>query len=236
VKKAQAWINQILLKDWSAEDLNNSKILYPVSNNIAARWMLEAGFKYERHKKSYYVDRHEDTDVLADRNKYMAEFFDEELLEHCWMQLSKRVYLQNKCLKSLSALKIITKIKQERKAKDTKDTIDVSAAVTKYLDAKAYHYRNDAGEEMVEVHADWLYSYDESDEKLPKGIPPIPKYGGNLSICIKPPNVKPRFTFGQDEAISRSSQLNESCWAIDGQQTLRTKSMGVGRMVSALCS
>jgi hypothetical protein len=79
-----------------------------------------------------------------------------------------------------------------------------------------------------------LYSY-EADKKLPNGIPPLPKYGGNLSIR-KPENTKPRVTFGQDEAIFRSSQLNDSCWAIDGQQTLRTKSMGVGRMVSALCS
>jgi hypothetical protein len=231
VKRAQTWVNQTLLRDWSAQDLNNSKILYPVSMNIAARWMLEAGFKYERHKKSYYVDRHEDTDVLADRNKYIAEFFEEELLEHCWIQLSKRVYLKNKHSKSLSALKMKTTIKQETKAKDT---TDVSAAVTKYLDTKAYHFRNEDGEDIVEVHADWLYCYGD-DKKLPNGILPLPKYGGNLSVR-KPENVKPRVPFGQDEAIFRSSQLNESCWAIDGQQTLRTKSMGVGRMVSALCS
>jgi hypothetical protein len=228
VNKAQAWINKTLLKDWSAEDLDNSKILFPVSRNIAARWMLEAGFKYERHKKSYYVDRHEDTDVLADRNKYIAEFFKEEIFEHCWMQLSKRLYLQNKSLKSMSvALKTKTKIKQETKVKQERSTVeDATAAVTKYLDEKAYHYRNKAGEEMVEVHADWLYQYDAA-EKLPNGILPLPKYGGNLSVR-KPESVKPRVTFGQDEAIFRSSQLNESCWAIDGQQTLRTKSMGVG--------
>jgi hypothetical protein len=155
VNKAQAWINKTLLKDWSAEDLDNSKILYPIYRNIAARWMLEAGFKYERHKKLYCVDCHEDTDVLADQNKYIAEFFGEELLEHCWMQLSKRMYLRNKKIKSMSALKTKTKIKQERKAKDT---ANVSAAVTNYLDKKAYHYRNKAGEDMVEVHVDWLYS------------------------------------------------------------------------------
>ena len=233
VYKAQAWINNILLRDWSAEDLNNSKILYPVSSNIAARWMLEAGFKYQRHKKSYYVDRHEDTDVLADRNKYIAQFFDEEVLEHCWIQLTKRLYLQSKRLKGMLVSKRKTKIKQERKANDI-TVLDVTAAVTKYLDTKAYHYCNKEGEEMVEVHSDWLYSYEEG-EKLPEGIPPIPEYGGNLSVR-KPLNVKPRVPFGQDEAIFRSSQLNDSCWAIDGQQTLRTKSMGIGRMVSAMCS
>jgi hypothetical protein len=237
VNKAQAWVNKTLLTDWSAHDLENSKILFPVSRNIAARWMLEAGFKYERHKKSYYVDRHEDTDVLADRKKYIAEFFEEEIFEHCWMQLSKRMYLQNKSLKSMSAVKTKTKIKQETKMikHESNSTVkDASTAVTKYLDAKAYHYTTKAGEDMVEVHADWLYQYDAA-EKLPNGIPPLPKYGGNLSVR-KPESVKPRVTFGQDEAIFRSSQLNESCWAIDGQQTLRTKSMGVGRMVSALCS
>jgi hypothetical protein len=72
-------------------------------------------------------------------------------------------------LKSLSASKIKTKIKQERKAKDT---VDVAAAITKYLDEKAYHYHNEAGKDMVEVHADWLYSYEEV-KKLPNGIPPL---------------------------------------------------------------
>jgi hypothetical protein len=128
-------------------------------------------------------------------------------------------------------LKTKTKIKQERKAKDT---ADVPAAVTKYLDKKAYHYRNKAGEDMVVVHADWLYAYEE-DEKLTNRFPPLPKYGGNLSIR-KPESVKPQVPFGQDKAIFRSSQLNDSCWAIDGQQTLQTKLMGAGRMVSALCS
>jgi hypothetical protein len=63
LNKAQAWINKTQLKDWSTEDLDNSKILYPVSRNIAARWMLEAGFKYERHKKSNYVDRLESLQI-----------------------------------------------------------------------------------------------------------------------------------------------------------------------------
>jgi hypothetical protein len=59
--------------------------------------------------------------------------------------------------------------------------------------------------------------------------------GGFLSVRF-PPGATPRVTFGQDEAIYRSSQLNESCWMIDGQQTLRSKSEGRGRMVSAMCS
>jgi hypothetical protein len=64
VNKVQAWVNKNLLKDWSAKDLDNSTILFPVSRNAAAQWMLEAGFKYKRHKTLYYVDWHEDTNIL----------------------------------------------------------------------------------------------------------------------------------------------------------------------------
>jgi hypothetical protein len=45
VNKVQAWIDEILLKDWSADDFYNNKILHPVSCNMTARWMIEAGFK-----------------------------------------------------------------------------------------------------------------------------------------------------------------------------------------------
>ena len=109
-----------------------------------------------------------------------------------------------------------TKIKHERKANNI-TVLDVSAAITKYLDKKAYHFCNKAGEEMVEVHADWLYNYEE-DEKLPHGIPPISEYGGNLSVR-KLEKVKHQVPFGEDKAIFRSSQHHGSCWAIDGQQT-----------------
>jgi len=60
-------------------------------------------------------------------------------------------------------------------------------------------------------------------------------FGGNLSVRL-PPERKPVITFGQDEAIFRSSQLNDSCWTIDGESTLRTKGLGTGIMVSAMVS
>ena len=37
------------------------------------------GFKYEKHKKSYYVDRHEDEDVVSDRKAYLVKNFDLEI-------------------------------------------------------------------------------------------------------------------------------------------------------------
>ena len=93
-----------------------------------------------------------------------------------------------------------------------------------------YHY-TDNDIPMVEVHVDDLYKYDQIEE----GLPVLGPYGGNLSVR-KPEGKKPVVTFGQDEAIFRSSQLNESCWQIDGVTTLRTKGLGVGLMVSAMTS
>ena len=55
--------------------------------------MKEAGFKYEKHTKSYYVDQHEDEDVVADRKNYLQVFFENEIYEYYWIQISKRKYL-----------------------------------------------------------------------------------------------------------------------------------------------
>jgi hypothetical protein len=235
VGKASIWVNEELLKDWTTQQLRNYQISYPVSNYVVGRWMREAGFRYAGHKKSYYVDRHEDDDVVEDRNRYVVVFQDEELYEHCWVQLPKAVHLKHKSKRK----KERRTVKQERgkvssATKIKSEPLDASSEVSAYLETKEYHYTNDDGDAFVEVHADSIYSYD-ANKPLPTGTPPLPELGGFLSVR-RPPNSKPRVVFGQDEAIYRSSQLNESCWAIDGQQTLRSKGMGVGRMISAMCS
>ena len=66
VKKAWEFINLKLLKNWTAQQLEINRISYHVSEYITSRWMKEVGFKYELYKKSYYVDRHEDEDVVSD--------------------------------------------------------------------------------------------------------------------------------------------------------------------------
>lgn len=59
-----------------------------------------------------------------------------------------------------------------------------------------------------------------------------PSIGGYISRRIQS-NARPRLTFGQDEVIYRSSQVNESYWTVDGESTLQTKGLGTGIMVSA---
>jgi hypothetical protein len=54
--------------------------------------MRDARFKYEAYLKCYYVDRHEDPDVMADRAKYIPKCFEVEMREHVWVQLPLDTY------------------------------------------------------------------------------------------------------------------------------------------------
>ena len=83
VIKAHNFINNKLLSKWTAQELMNNKISYPVSLHVCARWTKEAGFCYQRHKKTYYVDRHEAPDIVADRNNYVRTTLPFEIYEHC---------------------------------------------------------------------------------------------------------------------------------------------------------
>ena len=67
-------INTKLLINWTACQLYTNIILYPVSECIVSRWMKDAGFKYEKYKKLYYMDQDDDEDVVSDRKTYVGVF------------------------------------------------------------------------------------------------------------------------------------------------------------------
>ena len=49
VQKSQDFINTKLLADWTVHQLCVNRISYPVTEFIVARWMRQAGFRYEKH-------------------------------------------------------------------------------------------------------------------------------------------------------------------------------------------
>mgnify|MGYP001372746814 CR=1 FL=1 len=112
---------------------------------------------------------------------------------------------------------------------------DMVMKINKYIEEHSTHFYtakfNGVETEMVELHVDVVYSYSNAD----KNSPPLHTLGGNASVRL-PEGQKPWLVFGQDEAIYRSSQLNESCWTLDGESTLREKWQGIGLMVSAFVS
>ena len=131
ITKSQDFINTKLLADWTCEQLRVNRISFPVSQHVVSRWMKEAGFSYETHKKSYYVDRHEDLDVVRDRRTYLDIFFKYEINEHCWVQLTKRKYLTLKHTNAFQTLKI----KQEKDI-----DVDMVAKTNDYIDKYCTHY------------------------------------------------------------------------------------------------
>lgn len=173
--------------------------------------MKEAGCRYKAHKNSYYVDCLEDPDVVGARKTYLISFFDDVICEHCWMQLMKKKYL---ALKLCNAFQTI-KIKNEKDYEG-----DMMSKINEYIDMHCtYFYTITVNEElveMVEIHGNYLCSYCVMDNKR-KLLEP-----GTLSGCTSvqlPVGKKTVLAFGQDEAIYRSLQLNESCWTVDGDHS-----------------
>jgi hypothetical protein len=163
------------------------------------------GFHYTEHKKSYYVDRHEDPDVLKQRTAYIKSDLADEIYEHCWIQLPRRKFLK---LKYQNRSQWLTPAKNGKN-----EGVQLDQKIREFVDKKlTYEYKQDDGEEFVEIHVDYLYSCGLND----KDLPPLGKFGGNQSVRL-PTDQKAYLFFGQDEAAYRSSSLNEKCWTIDGQ-------------------
>ena len=59
-----------------------------LSRSTVHCWMLWSGCKYEESKQCYYTDFHNRPDVLAYRNKYIAERHRLALLQPLWYQMS----------------------------------------------------------------------------------------------------------------------------------------------------
>ena len=62
-------------------------MVYPVKENIVARWMQEAGFRYGAYQKTYYVNRHKAPGVVADQRSYLKQNAVGELEVTCWLHL-----------------------------------------------------------------------------------------------------------------------------------------------------
>lgn len=67
-------------------------------------WMLQLGFKYKEHTKSYYVDGHEKADTIMYRKQYICRYFKEyEPRMFRWVHLTKKEVDVLKSTKQVSA-------------------------------------------------------------------------------------------------------------------------------------
>ena len=110
------------------------------------------------------MDRHEDPDVVADRNIYLIGFFENEIQEHCWIQMPAW---------KLNHLKY----KEQLCVKDN----DINTQMQAYIKKHRMHYYTENSIQMVEVHVDDIYAYDDDGDK---NLPKLGPYGGNTSVRI----------------------------------------------------
>jgi hypothetical protein len=100
--------------------------------------MRDAGFKYAAHKKCYYVDRHEDSDVVDDRNQYIPACFKSEMHQQVWVQLPLEEYklALDRTNKSRKKQYQIGNVRKKKKpSKDDK-------SIQQFYDSLTYHVTN----------------------------------------------------------------------------------------------
>ena len=136
--------------------------------------------------------------------------------------MTRRKYFTLKYNKKFQTVQVKTE-------KDSED--EMVSKINQYIEEHTTHFYTTNEIDMVELHADVVCSYTNNKSNLP----PLGDLGGSISVRL-PEGTKPWLVFGQDEVIFRSSQLNENCWTVDGESTLRTKGQGTGLIVSAFVS
>ena len=161
---------------------------------------------------------------------YLVSFFDKEIYKHCWMYVLRRKYI---VMKTTSVIRTIHIKEEDEKKEDGALVENLSSKIDDYVEKERIHfYKNEDNLDMVEMHIDDVYKYEDNEGNLLLLGP----FGGEGVSVHLPKDSRPVLVFGQDKAIFRSSQLNESCWTVDRETTLRTKVLGVGLMVSAIVS
>ena len=179
----------------------------PISFTTPWRWLRCLGFQYDNRKKSFFVDGHEQPNVVFHRNEFCKKYLTKlEPRTHRWIQVTK----EN-----------VEKWKSEKKIS--------------YHDndaGRGYTYQDlQTGEEMVKFHVNnFDMLHDVAEEKG------FCTFGGNLSVR-KPPEEKPVMMFGQDESVYSQFHLKSTQWVGPlGQRTLLPKTDGLSLMTSAIQS
>jgi len=198
----------------------NEEGKYTISKTTAHNWMLRCGAEQNWFRPGYYTDMHQRPDVIEMRIEYL--YYDRKLCERTpsWVQIPKHEY----------------------------DTLRQGVGWID-VDKDPHHYLNDAGEEMVEIHAD---QFEETDgarwegrtvsvkfcpeaQSAPahpgEGVVARCENGHDLTCGICKCHCEV-YRLGQDEAVYKAYSLPKGVWVICGVQSMRKKSDGPGEMVS----
>ena len=116
-------------------EFNIKKLTMPTIH----RWMQHLGLKYETRKKCYYVDNHDNPEIVWYRNHFIDRYFNYEL--RCYRWYCVPVEQKNEMVK--------------------KGEI--------HPELGYHHFRQEDGKEYVEYHVDDHYTFQEKCNHLPYG-------------------------------------------------------------------
>ena len=207
----------------SDEDIKRQYNITTWSEETVRRWMAAAGFKYSKRKKHFYTDKHEDENNKLYRFSFTERYLKRERYMHRWVQVSLSVSRQlqrDRYVTKNSGYKY-TKIVHKYKP---------NVILTGHGVVPAWGSSAHSVTEMVEYHVD------ESDELLQYIHPDCKKYGGALSVRLKPNEAIQEY-FGQDEVIWKQFEFPHGAWVDPkGRIAPVPKDSGHGLMLSPIKS
>ena len=217
------------------------------------RFMLLAGAKWCVIKKSYYNDRHEDADNVADRtNRFLPKKEELSRREAVWAVTPYTPLLGPALAYTLRAYDLTGKddplplirdgrlqlIKKGQELEGDKIQVHVNFISDKdgaYLSYRRERYTTtgEAGDYLFERGADGKFI-------IPVEVSELLQY--DLLQCTSAHVVAscrcmfPLFSLGQDESIYNAYAEPKCDWVINNQQKLRKKTEGQGIMVTVMVS
>ena len=217
------------------------------------RFMLLAGAKWCVIKKSYYNDRHEDPDNVADRgNRFLPKKEELARREAVWAVTPYSTLLGPALAYTLRAYALTGKddplplirdgrLQLIKKGEELEgDKIQVHVNFISDKDGAYLRYRRgrytatgEAGDYLFERGTDGRFV-------IPNDLSDLLRF--NLLQCTSAHDTAscrcmfPLFSLGQDESIYNAYAEPKCDWVINGQQKLRKKTEGQGIMVTVMVS
>ena len=209
---------------------------FPISTRTVNSWMLRRGGRYIGYSSGFYVDRHEDPDVIEQRHKYLD--LHEKLLERRPMF----IHLQDD---EVDIIRLHLARKDDQQPKSPKTATADDGRTTSKLGAPRVRFQDLEGVWWNEYSVDDCELFDHrrvhmdlagscckdynADRERDKSC----RFGHDPVTCLCHLVL---LLYGQDESIFKPFQFSRMAWTKNGKRALRPKGDGQGIMVSAFQS
>jgi hypothetical protein len=202
--------------EWTAKQLDHLNIEMPLQPWTVSGWMRDAGFVYSVYKKKYFVNTHEEDDVVLHRELYCAESLAPETRKACWIQMPLTE------AKKMFKPPLIVVDSDEDNPDALRDNM--------YFEYR-HEYHDDATDTMMEELHVCAFEAAQLNVLLEKKDAVWKELFGGCPSVRRNTNDKILIVFGQDESVFKAFAMNQKSWTREG--IIRQKGEGPGMTVSA---